>query len=239
MDTFANTEDEQNLANIKSDSLTMRLYTTDKETFMKKSTEAGFSSASQCLYFFIINFNEGKISPESFLDVDISKFFAKVNSIKHLNNTIRSLTDEISNTLSSIRDSTFENWLELNEHIQDKNEKPQKPINNGFSRTNYRKKREIQNKRFVDSFKNKCALCGETKQHALVFHHKDPKEKEFTISQSYRFGKEKLTQEIEKCVVLCSNCHLEIHHYERNPETPPQELIEKYKELGLLRSDNN
>lgn len=59
-----------------------------------------------------------------------------------------------------------------------------------------------------------CELCGYKKNSAaLHFHHIDPKEKEFRVSEvrsstSY----ERLYNEIEKCVVLCANCHAEEHN---------------------------
>lgn len=46
---------------------------------------------------------------------------------------------------------------------------------------------------------------------ALEFHHIDPAEKDFAISaKSYSF--ERLKKEVDKCVMLCSNCHIEVHN---------------------------
>lgn len=59
----------------------------------------------------------------------------------------------------------------------------------------------------------KCEKCGYHKcTKALDFHHRDPKEKEFRISSGKSIGWEKTKKEIEKCDLLCSNCHREIHH---------------------------
>jgi hypothetical protein len=45
---------------------------------------------------------------------------------------------------------------------------------------------------------------------ALSFHHKNPNEKDFSISgKSLSF--EKLRGEVDKCMLVCSNCHSEIH----------------------------
>ena len=57
----------------------------------------------------------------------------------------------------------------------------------------------------------KCENCGyNTCIDALEFHHKDPNEKDFTISgKSWSF--EKLKIESDKCILVCSNCHKEIH----------------------------
>ena len=56
-----------------------------------------------------------------------------------------------------------------------------------------------------------CAKCGETKPYMLEFHHRDPNEKDFNISDRSRASIETIMDEIEKCVVLCSNHHKEFH----------------------------
>lgn len=60
----------------------------------------------------------------------------------------------------------------------------------------------------------KCEKCGYSKNlAALQFHHLDPSKKEFGITKS---SKEKLTNEVilelDKCILVCSNCHFEIHN---------------------------
>lgn len=46
---------------------------------------------------------------------------------------------------------------------------------------------------------------------ALCFHHREPSEKAFRISGSHGRSWSSLQQELEKCDLLCLNCHLEIH----------------------------
>jgi predicted HNH restriction endonuclease len=48
---------------------------------------------------------------------------------------------------------------------------------------------------------------------ALEFHHKDPSLKEFGPSGRIlkRLSWEKITKEIDKCILLCANCHRELH----------------------------
>ena len=60
-----------------------------------------------------------------------------------------------------------------------------------------------------------CEKCGYNKSiSALQFHHLNPYEKDFTIGgSSYSF--EKLKIEVDKCIMVCSNCHIEIHEEER------------------------
>lgn len=59
----------------------------------------------------------------------------------------------------------------------------------------------------------KCHICGYDKCiGALEFHHIDPNEKDFGISSNgYTHSWEKITQELNKCVLLCANCHREVH----------------------------
>ena len=56
-----------------------------------------------------------------------------------------------------------------------------------------------------------CCVCGYDKSiKSLTFHHLYPNEKDFNISgKSYSFVK--LKKEVDKCICVCSNCHIEIH----------------------------
>ena len=59
----------------------------------------------------------------------------------------------------------------------------------------------------------KCVICGYDKCiWALEFHHRNPKERDFGISVYNNLAWEKIKSEIEKCDLLCSNCHKELHH---------------------------
>ncbi len=61
-----------------------------------------------------------------------------------------------------------------------------------------------------------CSKCGENHPATLQFHHCDPEQKEFNLSEAVREGYsiERLKKEIAKCVVLCANCHAK-EHYEQ------------------------
>lgn len=62
----------------------------------------------------------------------------------------------------------------------------------------------------------KCEVCGYAKYiGALDFHHRDPNTKDFAIS-SKNVKWETLVGELDKCRLLCANCHREIHAEERN-----------------------
>ena len=68
---------------------------------------------------------------------------------------------------------------------------------------------------FLDDYKENhgCKICEETEPCCLVFHHLNPQEKDLSISMAVRkgWGKARLQKEIDKCVVLCANCHRKLH----------------------------
>lgn len=66
----------------------------------------------------------------------------------------------------------------------------------------------------VEAMGNKCCKCGYDKHiEALTFHHLDPDEKDNTIANFLRNPRrlDKIVDELKKCVMLCSNCHIELH----------------------------
>ena len=60
---------------------------------------------------------------------------------------------------------------------------------------------------------NKCQICDYNKCYsALEFHHLDPKEKDFGISaKGYTRSWDKVKEELDKCIMVCANCHRELH----------------------------
>jgi len=59
----------------------------------------------------------------------------------------------------------------------------------------------------------KCQRCGYDRcPSALEFHHRDPSEKEFSLGhvKTTAFN-EKIKNELDKCDLLCANCHREVH----------------------------
>lgn len=91
--------------------------------------------------------------------------------------------------------------------------------------TNYRRKylsyriselrREVKLK-CIEYKGGKCEKCGYNKcPAALIFHHLDPAIKDFAISASgYSRSFAKCKPELDKCIMLCMNCHSEIHYEE-------------------------
>lgn len=83
----------------------------------------------------------------------------------------------------------------------------------------YIKRKEITKKALKDWFVDykstlKCEICGYNKCiEALDFHHINVDEKDFAISVmiNSQMNKTNIINEINKCMILCANCHREIH----------------------------
>lgn len=78
------------------------------------------------------------------------------------------------------------------------------------------KRKEISNK--VQEYKadKGCKLCQEKHPACLTFHHVDPTIKTNTVSNFIRNRRteEAIFEEIEKCEVMCLNCHAKLHYDE-------------------------
>lgn len=55
-----------------------------------------------------------------------------------------------------------------------------------------------------------CNICKYSKcEAALTFHHPNPQEKELSISEGSSW--DSIVRELDKCDLLCANCHAEVH----------------------------
>lgn len=58
-----------------------------------------------------------------------------------------------------------------------------------------------------------CISCGYSKHYsALEFHHTNPNEKDCDWNKLRLKSWDKVLLELDKCILLCSNCHREIHY---------------------------
>jgi predicted HNH restriction endonuclease len=83
--------------------------------------------------------------------------------------------------------------------------------------------RECLNKYFVERWVKRkldaiaykggsCQVCGYDKYYgALQFHHRDPSKKDVVWTKLRLRSWEKITAELDKCDLLCANCHAEVH----------------------------
>lgn len=80
----------------------------------------------------------------------------------------------------------------------------------------YRKKRKQD---LINYKGGKCKKCGYNRCiEALEFHHRNPKEKKYALSSTksgriFTFEQDKI--EADKCDLLCSNCHREVHSFRK------------------------
>jgi 5-methylcytosine-specific restriction endonuclease McrA len=65
----------------------------------------------------------------------------------------------------------------------------------------------------IEHLGGKCVRCGYKKYpEVLEFHHRDPLKKDFNVSKKgLTRSWERVKNEIEKCDLLCANCHRELH----------------------------
>lgn len=90
----------------------------------------------------------------------------------------------------------------------------------------YSAKRKSQKQQAVDYLGGKCSNCGYDKcLNALEFHHLNPLTKEINPSQLMRFSSlDKIKLELDKCVLLCANCHREHHSSDSKHSTSDYHL---------------
>ncbi len=65
----------------------------------------------------------------------------------------------------------------------------------------------------IDHLGSRCGRCGYDRcGEALEFHHIESSSKDFSISgKGYTRSWKRVEEEIKKCLLLCANCHREIH----------------------------
>ena len=88
-----------------------------------------------------------------------------------------------------------------------------------------------RNKDFVEAYKNShsCIKCGESRPYVLDFHHitGDDKHEEICVLSHRGCSISTIQKEIEKCVLLCSNCHREFHWLEQNKGITTEQYLER------------
>ena len=100
-----------------------------------------------------------------------------------------------------------------------------------YCHTNYMKNKYQEKKQAIQELKSECscAKCGDKRGYLLDYHHLNPEEKETTVARmtSNYYSLEKIQQEINKCIVLCANCHREFHYLEKENGITIDEYLNK------------
>lgn len=78
-------------------------------------------------------------------------------------------------------------------------------------RARNRKQHREKKRKAVEKFGGKCNNCGgEFHQSVFEFHHLDPAQKDFSPANARSW--KQMESELDKCVMLCANCHRLAHY---------------------------
>ena len=93
-----------------------------------------------------------------------------------------------------------------------------------------RKRRRRIREKAIEYKGGRCQICGYGKcSEALEFHHLDSSGKDFGISdRGHTRSWKRITAELDKCVLLCANCHREVHN---GLQLPREIVVEKSGEF--------
>lgn len=102
-----------------------------------------------------------------------------------------------------------EKWLLLQ---KERKEKAKEKYKKTYDAIWWAEKRKALKKLLVDYKGGSCCQCGYNKCIAsLEFHHRDPTKKDFIIGKAKSIKLEKVIEEVDKCNLMCGNCHTELH----------------------------
>tara|TARA_Y100001937_G_C7048212_1_gene297853 strand:- start:95 stop:889 length:795 start_codon:yes stop_codon:yes gene_type:complete len=85
--------------------------------------------------------------------------------------------------------------------------------------------------RILTKFDRKCAFCGETNVNILQIDHKDPNTKKFEVKSRLTSSWIKLSEEVDKCQLLCKPCH------DEKTRTIDKKIIQRKKEEFIVEED--
>ena len=111
--------------------------------------------------------------------------------------------------------------------VTDKHQRRKQQLSNAV-----KKRRKVIKHRAIEYKGGKCGICGYDKcESALEFHHVDPSSKLFGIGSGDTRSWEIVKAELDKCVLLCSNCHKEVEAGMVSPEDV-LDVFERQKNNG-------
>lgn len=152
--------------------------------------------------------HNGSYGSGRFCSVECARGFATKNKRKEIN-------EKVSKKLTKYK----QNYCKLcNKEISHKNNtkicfdcrsKYKKYDNQYFYLKDFRRRLK---QKAVEYKGGSCIKCGYKKSiNALEFHHLEKDEKDFSISRNANRKWEIVKKELDKCILVCSNCHREIH----------------------------
>lgn len=110
---------------------------------------------------------------------------------------------------------------------------------NYSKKENVKEKKKYSNKMWVEKRKisikfwkiekgGSCKKCGERRLQCLDFHHLIPSKKDIEVSyliSSYSIDHPHIKEEIDKCILLCKNCHSDFHYLEKKGDLTIEEYL--------------
>lgn len=107
------------------------------------------------------------------------------------------------------------------------------------NRSDYVKQwRKSSKQRIISSMGGACCICGYNKcDSSLAMHHLDPSKKDFNFGsvRASPVNWNSIVEELRKCILVCHNCHCEIHAgVTPVPENPPN-FDESYADYKMDR----
>jgi hypothetical protein len=103
---------------------------------------------------------------------------------------------------------SFETTYSDKEYCRSSHKTYEKYLRSGKTRRgrNPQRVKAVKDYIYADKIRKGCSECPERRPNALAYHHVDPKTKKIAISSCKTLIAAK--EEIEKCIVLCHNCHM-------------------------------
>jgi hypothetical protein len=95
--------------------------------------------------------------------------------------------------------------------------------------------------RIVEAMGGACCICGYNKcTSALALHHLDPSKKDFALSSLRANPKrwQTVVAELEKCILVCHNCHNEIHEGMTSIPNDVTMFNKKYADYSLIEKSS-
>jgi len=165
-------------------------------TYNRISEELGISKATVSYHLRNTNLN-GSLTNTTKITTDLIE---ELNEY-YTNHTI----DECSKKFKISRTTVVK-------YVKNKFTKKSKEEKNKENYERVKSYRQRMKEKLVEYKGGKCQLCGYHKCiTALEFHHLNPNEKDFGISRYSNLKWDSVVSEVDKCIMVCSNCHREIH----------------------------
>jgi hypothetical protein len=91
--------------------------------------------------------------------------------------------------------------------------------NNSLTGKESVRKRKIKIKKWFYDYKSllSCSICSESHPAIIDFHHKGNKREQVAQMAHYGYSIESIKKEMEKCDILCANCHRKLHWKKQKP----------------------